>query len=90
MKQKYRVRSLKNRAGSVYYRHISKVEQMLSAIDRAQQAKKNRLIEKVTNKSLDKVEADWLKWVETIEDVPLRLSASQAYIGRVGVSIRNL
>ena len=46
---KYRARSLKNRSGSIYYRHVSKVEQVLSAIDRAQQAKKNRLIEKLTN-----------------------------------------
>ena len=40
-----------------------------------------RAIEKVTGKSLKKVEADWLDWVSELEEVPLRLAARQAYIG---------
>ncbi|MDP6046183.1 MAG: PDZ domain-containing protein, partial [Phycisphaerae bacterium] len=40
-----------------------------------------KAIEKVTGKSLEKVEADWLKWADKLKDVPLRLSAKQAYIG---------
>jgi len=40
-----------------------------------------KAIEKVTGKSLDKVEADWLKWIGQLNDVPLRLAAEQAYIG---------
>ena len=40
-----------------------------------------RAIEKVTGKSLKKAEAAWLAWVAKLKEVPLRLSASQAYIG---------
>jgi len=40
-----------------------------------------KAIEKVTGKSLDKVEADWRAWVAKLKSVPLRLSAKQAYIG---------
>ena len=40
-----------------------------------------KAIEKVTGKSLKKVEADWLAWVAKLKEVPLRLSARQAYIG---------
>ena len=47
----HRHRSLKNRAGTIYYRYVSKVEQVLSAIERKQQANKNRLIEKATNET---------------------------------------
>ena len=38
-------------------------------------------IEKVTGKSLEKAEADWLAWVAKIKNVPLSLAARQAYIG---------
>ncbi|MBT3202214.1 MAG: PDZ domain-containing protein [Phycisphaerales bacterium] len=40
-----------------------------------------KAIEKVTGKSLDKVEAEWLLWVEGIKEVPLRVVARQPYIG---------
>ncbi len=40
-----------------------------------------KAIEKVIGKPLDKIEADWLKWARKLKDVPLRLSANQAYIG---------
>ena len=40
-----------------------------------------KAIEKVTGKSLKKAEAAWLAWVAKLKEVPLRLSASQAYIG---------
>jgi len=40
-----------------------------------------KAFEKVLGKPLDKIEADWLKWVRELKSVPLRLSAKQAYIG---------
>ena len=40
-----------------------------------------KALEKVTGKSLKKAEADWLAWAAKLKDVPVRLSARQAYIG---------
>jgi len=38
-------------------------------------------IAKVMGKPLEKVEADWLKWVGKVKSVPRRLAPKQAYIG---------
>jgi len=40
-----------------------------------------RAIAKVVGKPLDKVEADWIKWVGRLKGVPRRLAPKQAYIG---------